>query len=341
MEQLSRLGTDNVVFPKLGIDLTLDSEAFALFGLSIKWYGLIIAAGMLLAMIYCFRRTKEYGLDSNRLIDAVFAGIIGSVIGARLYYVVLHRESFHTIKEVFAIRDGGLAIYGGILGALLFGCVTAKIRKLRILPTIDLAAMGFFIGQGMGRWGNFFNQEAFGCNTSLPWGMSGGKIQNYLAYHQAELAAQGMEIDPFLPVHPCFLYESLWCFAGLLILHFYYKKRRFDGEIFCMYVLWYGIGRAFIEGLRTDSLYIGSFRASQMLAVISAAAALVMIIVMRIKVKKNGVSLYRDTEESMSMIAAEDQEEKDEAERKAARKAKKNQLTEDQKIVSDEEEADD
>lgn len=337
MEQLSKLGTDNVVFPKLGIDITLDNEAFVLFGLSIKWYGLIIAAGMLLAMIYCFRRTKEFGLDGNRLVDAVFAGIIGAVMGARLYYVVLHPESFHTVRDVLAIRDGGLAIYGGILGALLFGCVTAKLRKLRILPTVDLAAMGFLIGQGVGRWGNFFNQEAFGCNTSLPWGMSGGRIQNYLYSHQASLAAQGMDIDPFLPVHPCFLYESVWCLAGLLLLHFYYRHRKFDGEIFCIYVLWYGTGRFFIEGLRTDSLYIGSVRASQMLALVSAAAALAVLVTMRVAVRKKGVSLYKDSDESKAALAAAEREERDEAERKAAKKSAKNTLTEDQKIVSDEE----
>ena len=334
MNEVGRLYGNNIVFPKLGIDITVDSEAFSLFGLSIKWYGVIIALGMLLAMIYCFKRTKEFGLDSDRLTDSVFAGLIGAVIGARLYYVILHAESFHDIKEIFAIRDGGLAIYGGIIGALLFGCVTAKIRKLRILPTLDIASMGFLIGQAVGRWGNFFNQEAFGCNTSLPWGMSGGRIQKYLAANQASLAAQGMEIDPYLPVHPCFLYESIWCIIGFLILHFYHKHRKFDGELFCIYALWYGLGRFFIEGLRTDSLYIGSVRASQMLALISAVAALVIIIAMRIRIKKTGTVLYRDTEESKAILEAAENAEKEAAERKLARKHK--ELTAEQRIVSDE-----
>ncbi len=335
MEELSKLLTDNIVFPGLGISLNVDNEAFSIFGLSIKWYGVMIALGMLLAMIYCFNRTKEYGLDSDRLIDAVFAGVVGAVIGARLYYVVLHRESFRDIRDVFAIRDGGLAIYGGIIGALLFGCIMAKIRKLRILPTLDIASMGFFIGQCLGRWGNFFNQEAFGSNTTLPWGMSGGRIQNYLINHQADLAAKGMDVNPFLPVHPCFLYESLWCLAGFLIVHFYHKKRKFDGEIFCIYAAWYGLGRFFIEGLRTDSLYIGTVRASQLLALVSCIAAVAVIIAMHIRVRKTGAVLYRDTEESKALIKAAENAEKEAEER---RKNRKNvQLTDDQKIVSDEE----
>lgn len=338
MNEVGRLYGDNIVFPGLGIDIKIDNEAFSLFGLSIKWYGVLIALGMLLAMIYCFKRTKEFGIDGDRLTDAVFAGLIGAVIGARLYYVALHAESFHDIKEIFAIRDGGLAIYGGIIGALLFGCITAKLRKLRILPTLDLAAMGFLIGQSLGRWGNFFNQEAFGCNTSLPWGMSGGKIQQYLVNHQASLAAQGMVINPYAPVHPCFLYESIWCVVGFILLHFYHKHRKFDGEVFCMYVFWYGLGRFFIEGLRTDSLYIGSVRASQMLALISAIAALALIIIMRVRVKKKGVSLYRDSEESKKILEAAANAEKEEAERKAAKKHK--ELTAEQKIVSDDDEED-
>ena len=335
MNEVGRLYGNNIVFPGLGIDITLDNEAFSLFGLSIKWYGVLIAFGMLLAMIYCFKRTKAFGIDGDRLTDTVFAGLIGAVIGARLYYVVLHAESFHDIKEILAIRDGGLAIYGGILGALLFGCITAKIRKLRILPTLDLASMGFLIGQAVGRWGNFFNQEAFGCNTTLPWGMSGGKIQQYLLNHQASLAAQGMDINPYVPVHPCFLYESVWCAVGFLILHLYHKHRKFDGEVFCMYVLWYGTGRFFIEGLRTDSLYIGSVRASQMLALISAIAALVIIIAMRIRVKKKGTVLYCDTDESKAILEAAANAEKDAEERRKARKHK--ELTEEQKIVSEDE----
>ena len=141
MEALSRLPVDNVVFPKLGIDLTINSEAISIFGFSVKWYGVMIALGMLLAMMYCFRRTKEYGVDGDRLIDAVIAGVIGAVVGARLYYVVLHSASYHSIKDILSIRDGGLAIYGGIIGGLLFGCIMAKIRKLKIMPLWDCSSV--------------------------------------------------------------------------------------------------------------------------------------------------------------------------------------------------------
>lgn len=325
--------TNSIQFPKLGIDLNIDTEAFSLFGLSIKWYGVLIGLGLLLAMIYCFRRNEEFGIESDRLTDTVIAGFFGAVIGARLYYVILHADSYNDITEVLAIRDGGLAIYGGILGALLAGFVTAKIRKLRVLPVFDLASMGLLIGQCIGRWGNFVNQEAFGSNTSLPWGMTGGRIQRYLANHQAELALKGIEVDPTLPVHPCFLYESIWCLVGFILLHSYYKKRKFDGEIFAMYVFWYGAGRFFIEGLRTDSLYIGSIRASQLLAAISAIAALVFIIVMRIRAKKTAPVLYRDTEESKHLIEQGRQKDKDYAEKK--KNKKKKELTADQKIIGD------
>lgn len=335
MEELSRLRTDNIVFPDFGISITVDSEAFSIFGLSIKWYGLMIALGMLLAIIYCFSRTKEFGIDGDRLTDAFFAGLIGAVIGARLYYVALHRESFRDIKDVLSIRDGGLAIYGGIIGALLFGCIMLKIRGLKAFPSLDLAAMGFFIGQGVGRWGNFFNQECFGVNTSLPWGMSGGKIQSYLLNHQASLAARGMEVNPYLPVHPCFLYESIWCLAGFLLLHLYHKRRKFDGELFCMYVFWYGLGRFFIEGLRTDSLYIGGMRASQALALISSAAALAVIIIVRIRLKSTSYTLYRDTEESKAMLQKAEQDAAEAEERRKAKKSRKTELTEEQKIISD------
>ncbi len=332
------LSIDKIVFPGFGLEFSVDKEAFVIFGLSIKWYGIIIALGMLLAVSYCFKRTREFGIDDDKLTDAAFAGGIAAVIGARLYYVALHAESYKTITDVLAIRDGGLAIYGGIIGALLIGCITAKIRKLRILPMLDIVSMGFLIGQGVGRWGNFFNQEAFGCNTALPWGMSGGRIQRYLVSHRDMLALQGMDIDPYMTVHPCFLYESLWCLAGFLILHFYHKKRKFDGECFCIYAFWYGLGRFFIEGLRTDSLYIGSIKASQALALVTCITAAAIIIIMRIHIKKKPAVLYRDTEESKQIIAEIDKaeaEEKQRAERKKAAKKSKTteELSEEDKII--------
>lgn len=349
MEELSRLSPDTIVFPGLGLEFEVGRDLFTVFGFSVKWYGAAIALGLLLALIYCFGRARRFGIESDRLTDAAMAGVAGAIIGARGYYVLLHPDNFHSFTDVISIRDGGLAIYGGIIGGLLFGCITARLRKLRIRPVLDLTAMGLFIGQCFGRWGNFFNQECFGGNTTLPWGMSGGIIQNYLLGHKASLAVQGMEVNPYLPVHPCFLYESLWCAGGFLILHFVSKKRKFDGQLFCIYVLWYGTGRSVIEGMRTDSLYIGSFRASQMLALISAAAALIILVTGLVNVKKKGIALYCDTEESKALLAEADRmearaeeetrEKKEMREKKRMeRQKKKNELTADQKIVDDEDE---
>ena len=336
MEHLDRIGTDNLItFPGFGIELNVDPNAFTIFGFEIKWYGIMIAIGHFLAMTYCFRRTKEFGIDGDKLTDVVFAGLVGAVIGARAYYVIFHLNTYHDIKEILAIRDGGLAVYGGIIGAVLAAFVTAKIKKMRFLPTLDLAAIGFFIGQACGRWGNFFNQECFGTNTTMPWGMSGGRIQDYLIYNQDMFAANGITVDPYLPVHPCFLYESLWCAAGFLIMHFFHKKRKFDGELICIYAAWYGIGRMIIEGLRTDSLYAGSARVSQVVAAVTSVAAVVIMIVLHIRTKKLGTKLFRDTEEAAAILAAADAREKEEAELRENKKKKT--LDTDQKIIDDSE----
>lgn len=335
-ELLDRYYNNTISFPYLGIEISADNEAFRLFRLSIKWYGVLIAAGMLLAMIYCFKRAKTLGIDSDRLVDGVIAGLIGAIIGARLYYCAMNPGQYKDIMSVLAIRDGGLAIYGGIIGALLLGCPIVLLRKLKLQPVLDLTAMGLLIGQCLGRWGNFFNQECFGTNTTLPWGMSGGKIQNYILAHADTIYARtGIEMNAYLPVHPCFLYESLWCLLGFLILHFYLKHRKFDGEIFLMYVVWYGAGRFVIEGLRTDSLYIGSVRASQALAAASAAIALAAIVLLRLKNRKKPFVLYSDTDESKAILKSAAEKE---AEYAASKKNKKRkELTAEQRIIADDE----
>lgn len=242
---------DNVMFTIPGINL------------DIYWYGFLIALGMVLAMIYAFRRARRFGLEPNRLTDTVLAGLIGGIVGARVFYVVfsidryLNDEGSFDIIEALKIRDGGLAIYGGVIGALIFGAIMAKIRKVRIAPALDLVGSGFLIGQCLGRWGNFFNQEAFGSKTVLPWGMTSKRIINdlYFYYYPQNVSIVTQRATSMI-AHPCFLYESLWCLAGFLILHFYSKHRKFDGELFLMYIGWYGLGRFWIEGLRTDSLYL-------------------------------------------------------------------------------------
>ncbi|MDD3428853.1 MAG: prolipoprotein diacylglyceryl transferase [Oscillospiraceae bacterium] len=258
-----------VSFPGLGIiDLAINRVAFTVGSMPVYWYGVIIASGMLLAVLFAYYNAKKFGIDADRMLDVIMLGIVAGVVCARLYYVAFQIENYHSLWDVINVRDGGLAIYGGVLGAFGIGCLLCKWRKIKILPMFDLTAMGFLIGQGIGRWGNFFNQEAFGSNTTMPWGMYSDGTHNYLAAMQETLAQQGIIVDPSMPVHPTFFYESVWCLAGFFLLAWYMKKRRFDGEITLLYGIWYGAERAVVEGLRTDSLMWGSFRVSQMLAIV-------------------------------------------------------------------------
>ncbi len=323
MTQLENLNMNQIVFPKLGLELTVDSVACSLFGVEVKWYGIIITVGLLLAMWYGFSRMRSFGIDPDRAIDGVIGGIIGGVIGARAYYVLCRWDTYAgNWKAIINIRNGGLAIYGGIIGALLVGVIICKIRKVRLLPMLDLAALGFLIGQGIGRWGNFTNHEAFGCNTDSIFGMSSGKIQSYLTVHADELT----DVVATEPVHPCFLYESFWCLLGFVLLHMISKKwRKFDGQIFLLYMVWYGVGRFFIEGLRTDSLYVGTLRISQVVAVATAVIGLVLFIVMYSRVKRmhGDYVLYVNTVESQKLLAEADAREEAYQARRAAKKSAK------------------
>ena len=247
----------HVQFPGLGLDLTINRVALAIGGFNIYWYGVIIAAGMLLAMLYAFRNAVDYGIDSDRLVDVVAIGTVMAIVCARIYYVAMAPFAYQSLWEMIDIRKGGIAIYGAVIGAFVFGALAAKWRKVPLLPLFDLVSLGFLIGQGIGRWGNFVNQEAFGTNTTLPWGMYSEGTEAYLKSVQVTLP------------------------AGVTVLASFYKKRRFNGQIFLGYIIWYGLGRAWIEGLRTDSLLIGNtgLRASQLVAIgsVIVAAALMVI----------------------------------------------------------------
>lgn len=308
MTAISELKQNQVIFPKLGIDITINDTAFTLFGLEIKWYGLLITLGMLLAMIYCFSQMKKYGIDPDRAIDAVIGGIIGGLIGARAYYVIMQWEDYAgNWKSIFNIRKGGLAIYGGIIGAVIVGGLVAKLRKVKLLPLLDVASMGFLLGQGIGRWGNFTNQEAFGYNTDNIFGMSSGKIRDWIISVNSDMSSPAdlIAMNADKPVHPCFLYESVWCLLGFVLLAIFAKKiRKFDGQIFLMYLGWYGLERFFIEGLRTDSLMIGTMRVSQVLAAICFISSVILLVVILNKVKRMGDEyvLYVDTDESKELI---------------------------------------
>lgn len=299
---------DKVFFPNFGNTdnilregIAIDRAAIKIPGLdfTIYWYGLLIGIGILLAMIYGFKKMRSVGIDPDRATDAIIGGIIGALIGLRLYYVVFNTEGV-TFKDFFNIRDGGLGIYGGLIGAIAVGGTVVKLKKFRLSAMLDVTAPGFLIGQCIGRWGNFFNQECFGVNTDKPWGMISYSTANFVASHADKLG----DMDPYKPVHPCFLYESIWCLIGFLIIHLYFKHRKFDGEIFLIYTFWYGLGRFFIEGLRTDSLYIGQIRVSQLVAAVCVGISLILIIVFRGMVKRSGnYKFFCETEVSKAQLA--------------------------------------
>ena len=258
--------TNLVQFPGLGLSFELNRVAFSIGGFSIYWYGVCIAFGICLALVFAFRHSIEFGVDPDSMVDVILIGIVLGIVSARAYYVAMAPFKYESIWEMIAIRDGGLAIYGGIIAGIITGIVWCKVKKLRVFAVADLTAFGLLIGQAVGRWGNFINREAFGAQTDI-------------------FCRMGLTVPGFdtLYVHPTFLYESLWNFMGLIALHIWSKKgkRKYDGQIFWLYILWYGLGRAWIEGLRTDSLYIGTtdIRVSQLLAAVSAIAALVVLII--------------------------------------------------------------
>lgn len=296
-----------VTFPGLGLEFEVSRVVFTLFGMEIYWYGLILATGLMVGILIGYRKAKAFGIDSDRMTDVILVTTILAVLCSRLYYVLFYPGDYDTLWKVLNMRDGGLAIYGAVIGAFVFGFLMCRLRRVPVLAMFDLTALGFLAGQGIGRWGNFVNQEAFGSNTTLPWGMFSEATRRYLAAWQPTLAAEGVTVDPNLPVHPTFLYESIWCFVGLLLLWRHMKKRRFNGEIALLYVTWYGLGRVWIEGLRTDALMLpfGGLRVSQLIAAVSVLAAGTAVLLLRRK--------YRDTPLTVPLAV-------DEARRKAYQK---------------------
>lgn len=255
-----------ISFPALGLTMN-PSQSFNIGSLQIHWYGVLIALGLLLAVIYACGRSKEFGLHEDDLIDGMLCIVPFAVICARLYYCIFKWDSYSdNLLSILYIWEGGLAIYGGVIGAAIGIVVFAKVKKQKVnlLTVLDITSLGFLIGQSIGRWGNFLNREAFGAQTDIFCRMGlydtlTGQVQYY---------------------HPTFLYESLWNICGFVLLHFLSKRRKYDGQIALGYVAWYGLGRTLIEGLRTDSLYWGPVRVSQLLAAVSCFAAVVVLIVM-------------------------------------------------------------
>lgn len=296
-----------VEFPKLGweLDVYENLVEFTLPGwdidITIKFYGAIIAFGFLLAVLFGGRMAYKWKLSLDKMLDVLIWGTLGGIIGARLYYVAFEWNSYKDdLLSIFKIWEGGLAIYGGIIGALAVSYFVCKKIDLNFLKLLDLAGMSFLIGQGIGRWGNFTNQEAFGTNTDLPWGMTSEKISNYISTHYTQLSENGITMDAELPVHPTFLYESIWCIFGFVILFIVCQRfRKFDGQLILGYGIIYGLERAVVEGLRTDSLYIGSthLRVSQVISLLLVACCTALTIAKFIQIKRddeNKVKQYKE-----------------------------------------------
>ena len=253
-----------ISFPGLGIEFDPIRE-FAIGPVSVHLYGLIIGIGMILAAMYAMRRSKEFGLTEDHVLDGFLYVTPFAIACARAYYVAFSWEMYadNPISALY-IWEGGIAIYGGVLGAIIGILVFTKVKKIGTLATLDLIAIAFLIGQSMGRWGNFFNREAFGAETEsfLRMGLY-NTFTGETTYH-----------------HPTFLYESVWNGVGFVLLHFLSKRRKYDGQVALGYAAWYGLGRALIEGLRTDSLYIPgtAIRVSQLLAAASCGVAVILLV---------------------------------------------------------------
>lgn len=272
-----------ISFPYLGLKFEIDRVAFSIGNKDIYWYGIIIAVGFLTAVIVAMYLARKYELKKDTILDVVLYSAPAAIIGARLYYV-LFRWDYYRIhpQEIIRIWNGGIAIYGAIICAIAVTVIYCRIKKENLGLVCDIGAVGLAIGQCIGRWGNFVNQEAFGINTNLPWAMTGDEIRRELA----RLMTEGVQVDSSLPVHPTFLYESLWNLVVIIFLLMMFDKKKFDGQIFFGYVSLYGLGRFWIEGLRTDSLTAGDYRVSQIVSVLFFVVGIGAVIFKLISEKK-------------------------------------------------------
>lgn len=245
-----------VSFPGLGIgEISFNKVAFSLFGtIEVRWYGIIMVTGIILAFLYAYYRSKHEGISFDDLLDYAIFTVISGIVGARLYYVITSGQKY-TFGEIFAIWNGGIAIYGAIIGGATALLCVSLYKKIKCQKAFDMVCPGVMIGQIVGRWGNFFNGEAYGESPAA---------DSLLYFMRMELRHEDW-MNSYV-CQPTFLYESLWNLVGFLIINALYKKKKYDGQVFLMYITWYGFGRMFIEGLRTDSLMVGSFRISQVVA---------------------------------------------------------------------------
>ena len=270
------MDTTVVSFPGLGIgEMTINQVAFSLGPLEVRWYGIIITLGMVLGFLYAAWRGKSEGVSFDDLIDFALLTIVLAVIGARAYYVLttLGEGYYQSFRDVIAIWEGGIAIYGGIIGGALALFIVSRLKKYsknKVLKVFDMVAPGVMLGQILGRWGNFVNGEAHGVETAEGFFLRMGlKYGSHTYYY-----------------HPTFLYESLWNVVGFVLINIFYQKKKFDGQVLLMYLAWYGLGRMFIEGLRTDSLYIGVFRISQVVGFLCFAICTALLVYLLLRCRR-------------------------------------------------------
>lgn len=278
-------------FPGLGINgMEMNSVAFSIFGISIAWYAIIITFGLILAIAYTMYRASKIGVDYEQIIDFAIFVVPFGILGARLYYVLCELDRYHSFWEIFDIRSGGLAIYGGIIAGAVTVFVVCKVKKIPFPALGDCIVPGLILAQSIGRWGNFVNVEAFGSVTDVAWRMSSPSIAQYLSNQISAEEYLGI-LNGTLGVHPTFFYESFWNIIGFIAINFFYKHKKYDGQIILLVFGWYGLGRAWIEGLRTDSLYIPgtAIRVSQMLAILIFVGCLAAIIYFIIKPPKKPI----------------------------------------------------
>jgi phosphatidylglycerol:prolipoprotein diacylglycerol transferase len=270
-----------VSFPGLNIAFEMSREAFSVFGLPIYWYGIIIAFAFLAAVLLGLRSCKKFGIEPDNILDLVLFAAPAAIIGARLYFVIFSWDQYKdNLIDIVKIRDGGLAIYGGVISAILVAWLYARKKKISPLNLVDFGVPYLVLGQAIGRWGNFVNQEAFGAPTKLPWRMNGTIADSYLSNlpETLDLTKWG--------VHPAFLYESLWDLALFFFLIWFRRKKKLEGEVLFLYLIGYGVGRFMIESLRTDSLYLGSFRVSQLLSALLVVVFVLLFILRRIGTRR-------------------------------------------------------
>lgn len=292
-----------IEFPNLHVHIENLPKSISIFGFDIAIYGCIIAIGMLAGIIIACLEARRTGQDYNQYIDFAIYAIIFSVIGARAYYVIFRWDYYGSHpSEIINIREGGLAIYGGVIMAIITCFVYTKIKKMSFVKTCDTAILGLITGQIIGRWGNFFNREAFGgvAGDNNPWAMRIYFDEHYSISQVPEVVKDGMEtlrgmtLDEigYIQVQPTFLYESLWNLFVLILMLIFRKKKKFDGEVILWYLIGYGTGRAVIEGMRTDQLLmpVTGWPVSQVLSVVAALTALIIVIVKRVKLKKKSAA---------------------------------------------------